>query len=500
MGIIQRQSIKSSVIITAGFFLGAFNIMVIAPKILSADELGLTRIVTDVGLTLATFCTLGCVSIIYKFFPFYKNYLPAKKNDLPFITLMVCIAGLLLSLGIGYLLRNVVIRKYSSKSPLFVEYSYLVYPFCFFLLMYMWLESFAWSYQKTVLSNTLKEVLPRVLFSLLLVLIAMGLINLPVFMVVFSLSYLLPSVILFWLLRKNDGFQLTPHISPVTRRLKFRMANFGIYMFGAQFLNLLSKTSDTFIISAKADRGLTDAAVFTLATYIVTLMEIPQRSINAISIPIISESWMKKDMKNIQHIYNRSVSNMLTVGLLMFALLFLNAGNMAAYLGKDYHGIEQVVFLMGLAKLIDLGTGANGIIIGTSSFWRVELTSNVIYTVLALPLNYILISYFGLLGAAYANLGSQVIYNIIRYAFLWYKFGLQPYTFKHLAIILITASVVTPLFIYMPEFDSVVVDAVVNTALFCMAFVPLAYILKISEEMNKMINKQLLKIKQLFVK
>lgn len=496
MGIIQRQSIKSSVVITMGFILGALNIMVIAPKILSAEELGLTRIVTDVGLTMATFCTLGCVSIIYKFFPFYKNYLPAGKSDLPYITLILCITGLLLSFGMGYLLRNVVIRKYSAKSPLFVEYSYLVYPFCFFLLMYMWLESFAWSYQKTVLSNALKEVLPRVLFSLLLLLIAVGLINLPFFMVVFSLSYLLPSFILFWLLYKNNNFRITPQLSPVTRRLKYRMATFGFYMFGGQFLNLLSKTSDTFIISAKAERGLTDAAVFTLATYIVTLMEIPQRSINAISVPIISESWLKKDMANIQHIYNRSVSNMLTIGLLMFALLFLNAGDMAAYLGKDYHGIEQVVFLMGLAKLLDLGTGANGLIIGTSSFWRVELTSNVVYTVLALPLNYILISYFGLIGAAYANLGSQVVYNAIRYVFLWYKFGLQPYTFKHLVIILVAAVIMVPVF-YVPQMPSVILDAVVRTALFCTAFLPLAYVLKISEEMNKMIEKQLLKVKQL---
>lgn len=499
MGVIQKQSVKSSLIIMMGFALGAINILLIAPKVLSANELGLTRVITDVGLTLATFSTLGCVSVIYKFFPFYKSYLPAKKNDLPLITLLVCLTGFILSSGIGYLLRNVVIRKYSDKSPLFVEYSYLVYPFCLFMLLYMWLESFSWSFQKTVLSNTLKEVLPRMLFTVLLLLIGMRAINLPVFMDIFSLSYLLPSILLFILLGRNNDFRLVTTISPVTRRLKFRMSNFGLYMFGAQFLNLLSKTSDTFIITAKAENGLTDTAIFALATYIVTLMEIPQRSINAISVPIISESWQKKDMANIQHIYNRSVSNLLTIGLVMFALLFLNAHDMAGYLGKDYKGIEGVVFLLGLAKLLDLGTGANGQIIGTSSYWRVDFITNVIYTILAIPLNYVLISSYGLMGAAYANLGSQVVYNLIRYVFLWYKFKLQPYRYKHLVVILITALITIPVF-YIPRFPSVIIDAIVRTAAFCLLFIPFAYRIKISEEINQMIDKQLLNLKQLFKK
>jgi hypothetical protein len=50
---------------------------------------------------------------------------------------------------------------------------------------------------------------------------------------------------------------------------------------------------------------------------------------------------------------------------------------------------------------------------------------------------------------------------------------------------------------YVPQMPSVILDAVARTALFCTAFLPLAYVLKISEEMNKMIEKQLLKVKQL---
>lgn len=488
MGIIQKQSIRSSLLIFVGFALGAFNILFLAPKILTAEQLGLTRMITDVGLTLATFCTLGSIPVIYKFSPFYKAYLPSRKNDLPFITLVTCIIGFIIICIVGYFFRDLIIRKYTDKAPSFVAYSYLIYPFCFFMLLSMWLEAFSWTFKKTVQSNVAKELAPRLLLTLLMVLFALQTINLHWLLLVFSVSYLLPAAILFFLLRKTNEFHFTNTLSPVTRRLGKRMVIFGGYIYAAQFLNLLSKTSDSIIISAKSTNGLADTALFTIATYIVTLMEIPQRSLIAITVPVLSESWRNKDMNNIRHIYNKSVSNMLAIGLCMFALLWLNAPNMGRALGKDYTGIETIVLWLGMAKLIDIGTGANGQILGTSSYWRVDFTTNVIYTCLAIPLNYFLISSHGLMGAAYSAIISQVLYNSMRFGFLWYKFNMQPFVAKHLLIVGITAGIAG--LVYMiPRQPSFIIDAIIRTSVFCVAFLPVMYALKVSVELNEVAKK-----------
>jgi len=490
MGVIQKQSIQSTVVIMLGFAIGAFNMILIVPKVLPAEVFGLTRIITDAGLTLATMCTLGTLPVIYKFFPFYKSYLKPEKNDLPSMTLLVCLIGFpLMCLG-GYAAKDIIVRKFSDKSPLFVEYSYLVYPFAFFMMLFIWLESFAWSFKKTVISNSLKETLARVLFTILLVLSMYGYINHHQFVTVFSLSYLLPAVLLFIVLIRTNQFRFTFRSSHVTNRLKYKMANFGLFIFGAQFLNLLSRTIDTFILSAKSERGLADAAVFTIATYVVTLMEIPQRSITAISTPVLAESWKNKDMVNIAGIYKKSVSNLLIVGVVMFGIIWLNINNLAEYLGKDYAGIEMLVLLMGIGKLIDLGTGTNGQIIGTSSFWKVDFTTNVIYTILALPLNYILISKYGLMGAAYSTVIALSFYNAMRFLFLWYKFGLQPYTNKNLLTIII-AFVVTFLIYLIPDLGPVFLDAFVRTFLFLLLFIPAIYLSGASIEINEILKKQL---------
>lgn len=490
MGIIQKHSIKSTIIIMAGFALGAFNLLVLVPKILTPEQLGLTRVITDAGLTLASLCTFGTISIIVKFFPFYRSYLKPEKNDLPFLTLTVCITGFVIMCTIGYFARDLIVKKFSERSPLFVEYSYLVYPYCFFMLVFIWLESFGWVYQKSVYSNNFREIIPRVIFTASLIFFAFQLISLHQFVFIFACSFALPSLLMLLVLRKTGTFLFNIQVSQLTKRFKFKMVSFGLFVFGAQFLNLLSRTIDTFILSAKSSKGLTDTAIFTIATYIVTLMEVPQRSINSAAVPILSESWKNKDIENIRNIYKKSVTNLLIIGLTMLGLIWLNLKNIEHILGKNYAGIELVILIMGIAKLIDLGTGANGQIIGTSNYWKVDFTTNVIYTLLALPLNYFLISKFGLIGAAVSNLISLTFYNVLRFGFLKYKFNLQPYVVKDLIAIVI-AVFYAILCHYIPGSEYILVDIAIRSFIFLLLFVPTLYALKISPEINEILRNYL---------
>lgn len=490
MGIIQRQSIRSTILTMLAFLLGAFNILFLSPKFLTPQEFGLTRLINDVGLLMATTATMGCLPIIYKFFPFYKSYLKADKDDLPFLTGIVCLVGLVLVCLGGYWARHLVVEKYSERSPLFVTYSYLVYPFAICMLVFIWLEGFVWSFKKGVSSNAIREVVPRSLFTVMMVLMAIGLIRLKGFLWIYSISFLIPSILLFVILRRTGEFEFVPRVSSVTYRLRGKMINFGLFLFGAQFLNLLSRTADTFILSSKSTNGLADAAVFVIASYVVTLMEIPQRSITSITIPVLAESWKNKDLKNIRNVYVKSVNNLLIIGLLIFFLTWLNVHDLARYLGKDYAGIETLVFFMGIGKLIDLGTGANAQVIATSSFWKVDFFTNVFYTLLALPLNYILISHYHLMGAAYATLISLTFYNLMRLGFLWYKLGIQPYTWKDVMAVGI-AGIAAAAAYYTPYRDNFILDALQRTVVFVGIFAPGIYFSKASMEMNQLLEKYL---------
>jgi O-antigen/teichoic acid export membrane protein len=436
MGIIQKQGVKSSFYIMLGFVIGAINLLVLFPLFFTKNDQGLVRAIIDIGATLSVFCTLGTLPVVYKFYPFYNQYLGPQKNELPFITLLLNLMGFGLLLIIGWYEKDFIILKL-GKSPSLAQYFNYVYPYTFFLLLFYWLEAFAWGLRKGVYTNFLRETAIRILTTILIVAFGFHWITLPQFIVLFSFIYAVPVVLLFINLIQSKQWSIRAFtISSVTRRLKGKMISFALFVFAGQFFNLLARTNDTIMIVTL--RSLSDASIFAIATYVSAILEIPQRSLNSISIPVLAQSWKDKDFANIKHIYHKSVSNLLVIGLMLFGLIWLNIENLVAFLNwvshkqsGGYDAISKLIFILGIAKLIDLATGVNGQIIGTSNYWKFDFFTNLFYILLSIPLNYYLILNYSLEGLAYSNLIALTLYNSIRFTFLYKKFNLQPYTFKH---------------------------------------------------------------------
>ena len=490
MGIIQKQGSKSSVYIFIGFIIGAFNMLVLFPYFLNTEQIGLTRAILDTGLTLATLCTFGTIPIINKFGPYYQNYLSVKKNDLPLITFAIGITGFALILIIGFYNKEFILRKL-GKSPSLVEHFNVIYPFTLLFMVFTWMEAFSWTIKKTVVTNFIKETLVRILNSALIVLYGLGYVDFKTFIILFSFTYLLPVVILGITLVKSGewSFNLIS-FSSVTKRLKGRMINFSLFLFAGQFFNILAKTNDTFLIVGL--KGLSDAGIFTIAVYLATIIEIPQRSILSISVPILSESWRVKNYKNINDIYAKSVSNLMLLACFLYGLILLNMSNLIEFMNlvshknaSDFSPLFNLFLILGFGKLIDMSTGMNGAIIGTSNYWKFDFISNLVFIVTAIPLNFILINHFGLTGLAISNLGTLFIFNLIRYIFLFKKFKFQPYQLKHLLLLLAFG---TMLFLInlIPHLNGFVLDGLIRSLIYLVVFYAMVYWIKPAPELTNM--------------
>ena len=134
-----------------------------------------------------------------------------------------------------------------------------------------------------------------------------------------------------------------------------------------------------------------------------------------------------------------------------------------------YEQLVHLVFILGLAKLIDLATGVNGQIIGTSNFWRFDFFTNLFYIVLSLPLNYFLIKNYGLEGLAYSNLMALTLYNSVRFGFLYYKFKFQPYTWKHAIFLLLCIGLMLSVY-QLPSIENLVLNIMARTSLYAIGF------------------------------
>lgn len=491
MGIIQKQALKSSIFLLIGFGIGGINILFLFPKLTTLDVNGLTRAMIDVATVLSILATLGSIPVVYKFAPFYRSHLKKEENDLPFLTGMICLAGFIIICICGYVFRDFIIRKL-GKSPLFADNFNLVYPFTFLLVAFTWMESFSWTLKRTIESNFLRETLVRILTTILILAGFYNIITTQQFINLFSILYFIPAVILFIILRRTGEWSFNFKISKVSRRFGKKMFTFGLFVFGATFLNVASRTVDSFMIMGL--RGLGDTAVFLLGSYLATLMDLPLRSINSIATPVIAESWREKNYANIEMVYKKSTVTLLVAGIFIFCLVMLNVKNLSVFLGKDFAVVPTIVFFMGISKIIDLGTGVNGQIIVTSTNWRFDFFTNVFLTVMAFPLNYFLITRMGIVGGAVATLISTSIFNLVRYIFIYKKYGWQPYGFPHLKILLVS-SIIFIAVKAVPFMMNIYVDTVFRTILFAGLFVPAVLRMNVSDELNLTASRMLQKVR-----
>jgi O-antigen/teichoic acid export membrane protein len=442
MSSIRRQSIISSVVIYIGFIIGLVNIYCFTRKGLFLDpQYGLYNAFIAIALMMMAFANMGMPSYIYKFYPYYKEHLPDKKNDQLSISLVVGIAGFILILIAGIAFKHLVIKKYITNAPEIVEYYKWIFPLGFGLLIFTILEAYSWQLHKSVLTNFLKEVAWRAFTTVLITLFAFGLIDFSWFIKLFSLSYPFIALVLLVYLIYNRHIHFTFKLSKVSRRFSKSILKLCSFVYAGMILFNISIVFDSLVITSVLDNGLTKLAVYSVAQNIAAMLQAPQRGIIAASISHLSKAWKDKNMALIQKIYQRSSINQLIFSCGLFILIVLNFYD-AVYtfqLKGTYLDAYYVVILLGLTKVVDMGTGVNSQIIATSTFWRFELLSGVVLLAVMLPLSYFFTKEFDIVGTGVAQLISISIYNIIRIIFLWRKFKLFPFTIHSLHTVLLAA-------------------------------------------------------------
>jgi len=371
------------------------------------------------------------VSVVYKFYPYYNDNLPKKKNDLLTWSLLVSIIGFCFVILVGIVFKDFVIRKFSGNSPEFIQYYYWVFPFGFSILLFSMFEVFAWNIRKSIFTTFLRELLFRLLTLILIFFLSFKLLHtFDSFIKIYAFTYGVVALVLLFYLAWKKEFYITFSISRVTKKFYKKMVSMASLIYVGSTIYTIATFIDSIIIMSLW--GMAATGIFYLGFVVSGLIQAPQRGAVAASIPVLSKAWKDKDYDKINLIYQRSGINLLIASLGIFLLVWLNYSDAVTTfkLKPAYLESKWIFFFLGLAKVVDMGTGVNSQIIGTSTFWRFEFISGMVLLSLAVPLNYVLVKHFGIIGAGYSTLISYSVYNIIRIIFLKRKFNMHPFSMK----------------------------------------------------------------------
>lgn len=492
---IRTQSIYSSLFIYAGFAIGALNVLYLFPTYFTPEQFGLTRIIMDIALIFSTICSAGTLPITVKFSPFYQHHLPREKNDLmALIFLFATISCVILYFIFPYI-QPWALRKFGKNSPALSEYFYLTFPFTIALVLFSILEGFSWMIQKTVISNFLKEFLFRLLTTgLILLWIAGILTDFRDFATLYSSLYYVSAFVLVIVLYKSRKYALQFTRSNLTKRLAPIMIKFGSAYFLSAVLNVLARTNDTLIIASQSSGGLADAAIFTIASYLITVMDVPQRSMASAATPQIAAAWKDNDLFKLDRLYKKTALNLLIIACCIMGIVLINSSLLLYILGPTYKTLPTLLIVLGFTKLIDLGTGMNSQILQLSKHWKIDLFTNMFFVIITIVFNYFLTRKYGIIGTSIGGMIAVVLFNLIRFIYIKRIYKLQPFTWKNGAALFASALLMV-LSQNIPSTNNIWIDTIMRTIFFVILFCVFILRFNISQDLTDLFNTVLSKLK-----
>jgi len=505
MGIVLRQSVKSSIVTFFGAFLGAVSNLIYT-YILSKTELGLFTNIIYTGAMLQIFMTLGMGVTITIYTQKYPEQDPRRKVLFSVGAIITTLTTLIFAIGYTLLKQPIVNLYQEADRPMVNQYFYWI-PVLIFLISFGSLfEYYLISQTKIAISLFTKEVLLRLLNLVLLVLFFFHIIGFASFIASSVLVYVIPALVLFFVSSRTRSFGFSNHWSAFSKEEYKDIIKFAWYhlLLGIS-LNVMGYI-DTIMLGSLDKNGVQSIAPYRLAVFVVTIMLIPYKAIASSSLASLNQAYIDKDEVKLKDLFTRSGINILIVAVGMFLFIGCNLDNAVVILPKGYEIIKPIAVILMIGRFIDMATGLNNEIIAVSKFYKFNFRISFVLLIMAFLFNRALIPVYGIYGAAWGITIALGLFNIFKLIFLWRKMDLHPFSKNSLQVLI--AGVVAGLIGYFiphlyfltdvhTKWANPAIDGIVRSISIAAVYITLLIIFRPSSDLSDYLSS-IIKNKRLF--
>lgn len=495
MGVIKNEGIKQSIVTYIGVLIGVVNTMYFYPKYFSEEELGMFRFLIDSATLIFPFITLGIHNLSVRMFPTFKNE-ENGHNGMWFFLLTGVLVGVCFLFLVTYPLLPFFSGFFVDKSLLIQDNWYYIIPLAALIVVSRISIQYILNFKKVLIVTIVDDLLIKVGLPVIAVLCFFDYLSLEEGIYVLLGIFGAQVLILLGYIVYLKEWHFRPNWSFLTKPLLREMGIYSFYGVLGSLGSVLATRIDVFMIGMLADNDMKDVGVYSIALFMANVVTVPARAINNIASPVIAESWKNKDMSNISSVYSKSSIVLLTIGILVMVGLWCSIDDIFALMpnGEKFAVGKYVILILGIGKLFDLATGANGQIIAYSKYFRFNFYAVLVLAVINVIANFVFIPNFQINGAALATMSSLIIFNLSKLLYIKYKLNLNPFSIDTLKVLAI-GGVTLLLGLYMPSTHFLFLDIVLRSALITVVFVSLVLYFKVSEDLSALFYQVLGKLK-----
>jgi O-antigen/teichoic acid export membrane protein len=457
------------------------------------DEIGLFTLVTANAMMVSPLCSVGMNGSYIKFFPSIKNSPQLARQFFTFQFVIVIIANLII-LSVAFVGKDFIISQFSKGSSEYVRYltitGIIVIVNSIFDLLYAYCSAIL----KVIFPSFLREVFLRMGAIFLVLGYAGGYFGFDWAVKGLAINYSLVLLLLMFQLVVYQKLRFSFNFLLIDKEWRKKILNFAIYSMSlAVSFAVLNNTSYNQISSIMGDAY---NGIFVTCFFIGVIVEMPRRNMARVINPMISNAMNEGDIKHTEVLYKKSSITMAVIGALLFIGIMTNLDTLFTFIpkGADFSKGFGVVLAVCAAKLISMISSFSGEIINFSKHYRFNLLFQVIAALFLIVLNYYLIPIYGLNGVALSYFLTILLHSLVKYQYVQSKFDIHPFMRSHIKLVVISA-ITFVIFYFFNSGLNAIIDILIRSVLTTIFFTFLIYKMKVSVDINQLIDALLLRLK-----
>ncbi len=480
MGIVQRQGLKYSLINFAGLAVSLVATIWLYPRVQS--EYGLLGFLTATAMLFLPFVSLGVNQVSVRFFP---RFVEKERQHNGFLRLLLgwVAMGFCVFMLLVFLCKPLIVNLLQSREPLLRDHIWLVLPLLFFQLFATILGQYTINFGRAAVPTLFNDFLIKLIVPAGLFGVWRGWWTVETAIMGLVVNYFLACTGLVFYLKRIGEWHFDRRFLKIERPLLREIAGFAGFGMALNLAMFLITRLDLLMVSWFL--GLQKGGIYTIASYISNVMDVPARAIITVAMPLIAKYWLHDKRLEINGLYQKSSINLLIIGIAFYGVTLVSLDSLIALMPNsgEMQAGRAVVAILGAAKLFDLATGLNGYILNLSKHHWLLLWSLVVLAGAGVALNLWLVPQMGMTGAALATLGGMTAYNLTNSVLVYLKFGMQPFSRNTFFVLL--AGAITGLAVWwLPAFNSLIINILWKSGSFLGLFLTAVLWGNLSPDMN----------------
>ena len=483
MGIVFRQSAKNSIIVVAGALLGALIVWLSTKYIPNQREYGFTQGLIFWAITLSQLLLVGVNSTLAVYVHKFADN-DAKRKLLITISLLLPSVFTVLFTILYYLFRAKIIAHFQPVDRAIMNRYFIWFPVSALIFIYVaLLELYLGSQMKVAIASFMREIVLRVFNIILLALYALHKIEFDVLVAGLVLIYLIPVSLFFVISFKTKGFGFSFNFHTFSRAEYKELIHFSWYHFLLSISLILLSYMDMLLLPFYDHSGYASVAIYRVAIFLIALLQLPSKAFLPASFSALAKAFAEKEMAQARDIFERSSINLFIPTMGIALLLACNLNNALAIMPNSYSEIIPIFYILFIGNIVNLATGMNDQVLTIANYYKFNFYLSLMLIGGQFLLIKFLVPHYGVFGAAWSTTSIVVLFNIVKFVFIWRKLDMQPFSHKTIRVILAAI----PAFIaghYLPYFFNPVADAAVRSSAVIIVYLLMVYWLKPSPDLT----------------